>query len=259
MLVPIRQYAEACAATQLCVTPALAAEALHCSPDAASAVLRDAVSAGLFRRLLLPGLGNTPVYQPTAKAAGVDAKRALKFLRAGIDEAQRWRGLLRAGVIGQSVATHTFWPVESARALCDRHAVPLRGYEEPLLARDDAGRYRAYVCAPPQMALKSSPRLIERTILRWSAWLQDGGLELHFATLTGRAADALQTALAEYESPASGAARELAELEARIASDGSGTARIQFAGRRAELAALATVAPNTVFPWLVTTATEVRV
>ncbi|MFM0301072.1 hypothetical protein PQQ99_13190 [Paraburkholderia sediminicola] len=259
MLIPIRQYAEDCAATHICATPAYAAEALHCSPDTASAALRDAVSAGLFRRLLLPGLGNKPVYQPTAKAAGVDARRAPRFFRAGIGEAPRWRGLLRAGVIGQNATAHTFLPVESARELCDRHAIPLRGYEEPLLARDGAGPYRTYACVPPQAALESAAGFVERTILRWSAWLQDGGLELHFATLAGRAAEAMQMVLAEYGTPAHGAMRELVELDARIASDRTGTARIRLANRRAELAALAAVESNAAFPWLVTTVTEVRV
>jgi hypothetical protein len=259
MLVPIRQYAEDCAAMHICVTPAYAAEALHCSLDAASAALHDAVFAGLFRRLLLPGLGNTPLYQPTAKAAGVDAKRAPKFFRAGLDEAPRWRGLLRAGVIDQDRNAHTFLPVQSARELCGQHAIPLRGHEEPLLAFDGARQFRTYICVPPQVALKSAGGFIERTILRWSAWLQDGGLELHFATLTGCAAEVMQTALAEYESPAHGAMRELAELDARIVADRTGTMRIQLASLRAELAALADSESNAAFPWLVTTVTAVRV
>lgn len=259
MLAPIHQYANACATLHLCVTPALAAEVLRCSPDAASATLRDAVSVGLFRRLLLPGLGNTPVYQPTAKAAGVDAKHAPKFFRAGIDETQRWRGLLRAGLIAQDQHAHTFLTVETAHAQCEVHAIPVRGYDEPLLSHAAAELYRAHVCIAPQAALKSSSGLIERAILRWSAWLQDGGLELRFATLAGRPADALQAALSEYQPPSSGAARELAELDAHIAADRTGAARIQFASRRAELAAAAELEPATVFPWLQTTVTEVRV
>ncbi|UXZ60796.1 hypothetical protein NUJ28_15040 [Burkholderia multivorans] len=259
MPISINQYAEACAAMHLCVTPALAAEALRCSPDTASVALRDAVSAGLFRRLLLSGLGNTPVYQPTAKAAGVDAKLAPKFFRAGIDETQRWRGLLRAGLIAQDHHVHTFLTVENARAQCEIHAIPMRGYDEPLLSHDAAGLHHAHVCIAPQAALKSSPGLIERAILRWSPWLQDGGLELYFVTLAGRPADALQAALSEYQPPSSGAARELAELEAHIATDRTGAARIQFASRRAELAAAAELEPATVFPWLQTSVTQVRV
>lgn len=259
MLISIHQYAETCATMRLCVTPALAAEVLRCSPDAASAALRDAVSDGLFRRLLLPGLGNTPVYQPTAKAASVDAKHAPKFFRAGIDETQRWRGLLRAGLIAQAHHAHTFLTVETAREQCEVHAIPMRGYDEPLLSRTTAGLHRAHVCIAPQAALKSSPGLIERAILRWSAWLQDGGLELRFVTLTGRPADALQSALSEYQPPSSGAAQELAELDAHIAKDRTGAARIQFATRRAELAAAAELEPATVFPWLQPTVTGVCV
>lgn len=259
MPISIHQYAETCAAMHLCVTPALASEVLRCSPDAASAALRDAVSGGLFRRLLLPGLGNTPVYQPTAKAAGVDAKHAPKFFRAGIDETQRWRGLLRAGLIAQDHHAHTFLTVENARAQCEVHAIPMRGYDEPLLSHNTAGQHRAYVCIAPQAALKSSPGLIERAILRWSAWLQDGGLELRFVTLTGRPADALQSALSEYRPPSGAAAQELAELDAHIATDRTGAARIQFARRRAELVAAAALEPDTAFPWLQPTVTGVCV
>jgi hypothetical protein len=259
MPIPIHQYAEECAAMRICVTPAYAADALNCSPDAVSTALRDAASVGLFRRLLLPGLGNTPVYQPTSKAAGVDAKRAPKFFRAGIDETLRWRGLLRASVIGQHHGSRTFLAVESARELCDRHAVPLRGYDEPLLSRDGEGRYRTHVCVPPHQALKSARGLIERAILRWSAWLQEGGIDLHFATLAGRPAGAMQTALAEYTPSSNSAMQELLELDARIAADRSGVARIQFASHRSELAAAVDATATAEFPWLVTNVTEVCV
>ncbi|MCO1386232.1 hypothetical protein L0Z38_00010 [Burkholderia multivorans] len=259
MLIPIHQYAEACAAMHLCATPTLAAEVLHCSP-----MPHPPRCAMLFRTVCFAACCcpvsaiRRFINRPPRQQAWTRNTRRNSSAQASTRR-NAGAGLLRAGLIAQDHHAHTFLTVETARAQCEIHAIPMRGYDEPLLSHTTAGLHRAHVCIAPQAALKSRPGLIERAILRWSAWLQDGGLELRFATLAGRPADALQSVLSEYQPPSSGAAQELAALDAHIAADRTGAARIQFASRRAELAAAAELEPATALPWLQTTVTEVRV
>ncbi|MFL9864163.1 hypothetical protein PQR67_08285 [Paraburkholderia fungorum] len=260
MLPTIREHASACAALHCASTPDYAAAALNISRDDAASALRDAASAGLFRRLLLPGLGNAPVYQPTAFAGGLDARRAPKFLRAGLSESGRWRGLLRGSMVFFATSNLEWLTSAAQSILRERFAVPGKGHAEPLIARDDAGRYQLYVPVPPADAIKSSSAVIASAAARWLPLLEHGATNLHFVTLVGRAADALQSALSDLAPPSQNdATRELAALDARIAADGTGVARVQFAHRRAELAAVAVAAAKPAFPWLVSEVVEVRV
>jgi hypothetical protein len=251
MLSTIRDHASACAALHCCTTPSYAAAALNLSQDEAVSALREATAAGLFRRLLLPGRGNAPVYQPTAKAGGVDPRRAAKFLRAGLSESSGWRGLLRGGVVVTRHSNLTWLTSKATVLLCDQHSIPSRGHAEPLIARDEAGHYQVHVLVPPGEASKSPAAVIGSAAPRWLPLLEHGANRLHFATLSGHPADAMQAVLSQLV-PASqdAVASELAALEARIAADATGVARVQLAGKRAELAAVAAATPEPAFPWL---------
>jgi hypothetical protein len=209
---------------------------------------------------LLPSLGNAPVYQPTAKAGGIDARRAPKFLRAGLPESGRWRGLLRGGVVFFA-ASNLEWLTPDAQALLrERHAIPGKGHADALIAREAAGHFHVYVPVPPADASNSPSAVIASAAARWLPLLECGATHLHFVAPAGRAADALQVALSDLVPPSQNdAARELAALDARVAADGTGVARVQLAHRRAELSAAVADAPAPAFSWLVNEVVGVRV
>lgn len=246
----VHQHAADCAAMHCCTTPMYAAIALCCSRDAAASALREASSVGLLRRTLLPGMGTTPCYQPTSKAADVPARLAPKFLRAGLPEPGRWRGVLRGGIVFQAPPGHTFLTAQMSASLSAEFAIPHRGYAEPLIAREGTDRHHIYALITPQEATKSAESAIANACLRWLPLLEQGNALLHFVTLSGRAADALQSALSEHLPVPDNAVRELAELDARVASDVTGAARIRLASRRVELLTAISTAPTSLCPWL---------
>ncbi|WP_157655463.1 hypothetical protein [Burkholderia ubonensis] len=257
----IRDHAATCAALHCCTTPAYAATALNCSLDAAAATLRHAVSAGLFRRILLSGLGRVACYQPTPKAAGIGSRSAAKFLRAGASAAAIWRGLLRGGAV---FALHgKEWLTADAQALLrEQHGIPQAGHADPLVALDRAAHHHIYVPVPPVQTGQSAS-IIANAAARWLPLLEQGTAHLHFIAAAGRSADAVNAALAELvPETQDDVARELDELDARIEADKTGLARLQLARRRAELAAaLAPVPADMIavtFPWLAQKAVEVR-
>lgn len=255
----VLSLAAQCADLLCCTTPAWTAEALNLSREVAASALRDAAKSGVFRRLLLPGLGNVPLYQPTAKAAGMDARRAPKFLRAGLSESGRWRGFIRGGTVFAGGLDSCWLGTDSRQNLCDRAAIQGAGYAAPSISGDDESGYRIVVPVPPSLAIASAYGVITSAAMRWVPLLEHGGHVLQFATLAGRAADAMRLALAEL-APASTdtVARELADLEARLAKDTTGLARIQLARQRAELAAAVASVPAPAFPWLMTDLVEVQ-
>ncbi len=257
----IRDHAATCAALHCCTTPAYAATALNCSLDTAAAALRHAVSAGLFRRVLLSGLGRVACYQPTAKAAGIGSRSAAKFLRAGASAAAIWRGLLRGGAV---FAVHgKEWLTVDAQALLrEQHGIPHAGHADPLVALDRAEHHHIYVPVPPVQAGQSAS-IIANAAARWLPLLEQGAAHLHFIAAAGCSADAVNAALAEFAPDTQGdVSRELAELDARIEADKTGLARVQLARRRAELAvALAPVQADMIagtFPWLAQEVVEVQ-
>lgn len=256
MSATVHKHASVCATLRCASTPDYAAIAMNCTRDAAATALREAAGAGLFRRLLLPGLGNAPVYQPTAKAGAVDSRNAPKFLRAGLSEAGRWRGLLRGGVVFSMGQNLDWLSAEAQSELHAQHAIPAIGHAGALVASDTHGRYRIVVPVPPADATKSPKArkaAIESAAMRWLPLLEQGSAELHFVTRAGLAADVLQTELSALLSGETGGdSSELAELDARIAADKTGLARVQLASRRAELAAAVAAAatqPAGAFPW----------
>ncbi|PQV45826.1 hypothetical protein B0G83_11564 [Paraburkholderia sp. BL21I4N1] len=141
--------------------------------------------------------------------------------------------------------------IEATLLLCEQYAIPSKGHTEPLIARDSSGGYEVYVLVPPEEAGKSPGAIIGNAAARWLPLLEKGATHLHLVTLAGCAAGALQSALSQFV-PASheDAVSELAQLDARIAADGTGAMRVQLAHRRAELAAASAVAPMPAFPWL---------
>ncbi|MCG9082364.1 hypothetical protein [Laribacter hongkongensis] len=253
----VRDHAATCAVLHCCTTSAYAAAALNCSPDTAAAALRHAVSVGLFRRVLLPGLGRVSCYQPTAKAAGIGSRAASKFLRAGASAAAIWRGLLRGGavfaVLGQE------WLTTDAQALLrEQHGIPHVGHADPLVGLDHVAHHHIYVPVPPAQAGQSAS-IIANAAARWLPLLEEGTVHLHFVSTAGRAADAVRAALAELVPDThADATRELAELDARIAADKTGVTRIQLARQRAELAAALIATPSDTYPWLARTVVEVE-
>lgn len=262
MSIAIHQHASVCAALHCATTPDYAAAALNCTRDVGASALREAAGAGLFRRLLLPGLGNAPVYQPTAKAGAVDSRNAPKFLRAGLSESGRWRGLLRGGVVFLAGRNLDWLSAEAQSELHSEHQIPAVGHAGALVARNAYGRYRIVVPVPPAEATKSPKAVIDSAAVRWLPLLEQGYAELHFVTRAGLAADALQAELSALAPAEQGDdASELAELDAHIAADKTGLARVQFAARRAELAAAvaAAITKPPAFPWLAGNVIEVAV
>lgn len=256
----VRDHAATCAALHCCTTSAYAAAALNCSPDTAAAALRHAVSVGLFRRVLVPGVGHVACYQPTAKAAGIGSRAASKFLRAGASVAAIWRGLLRGGVVF-AVPGREWLTTDAQSLLREQHGVPHAGHADPLVALDRAMHHHVYVPVPPAQAGQSAS-IIANAAARWLPLLEQGTAHLHFVSTAGRAADAVNAVLVELvPDTQSNAARELAELDARIEADKTGLARLQLAHRRAELAAMLASAESgpvpEAFPWLAQKAIEV--
>jgi hypothetical protein len=255
----VQSLAAHCADLLCCITPAWAAEALNLPREVAASALRDAAKSGVFRRLLLPGLGNLPLYQPTAKAAGIDTRRAPKFLRAGLSEPGRWRGFIRGGTVFAGGSSSPWLGGGSRQKLCDREAIQGAGYADPVISGNEESGYRIVVPVPPSEASASPHGVITSAATRWLPLLEHGGHALQFATLAGAAADTMRAALAELTPASTGtAARQLADLDARIAADTTGLARIQLARQRAELAAAVTSAQVPSFPWLMADLVEVR-
>lgn len=245
MQTAIVKHAADCASLRCCTTPALAAVALSCTPEAAADLLRDAVVPGYFRRLLLPGLGNTPVYQPTGKSLNLDAMKAPKFLRAGQSIETLWRAVLRGGVAFRVAPAHWLTTGELT-LLCAETGIPTSGFAIPLVSRDGS-RYDVFVPTPPS-AERSARNVITSAALRWHPLFErfDGCLRL--VVRAGRQADSLRAALLEFGAAPADSARELAQLDAQIATDTTGTVRIRLAARRAELRAVQDDAVE--FPWL---------
>lgn len=258
----IHDHAATCAALHVCTTPAYAAAALRCSRDEASAALREATAAGILRRFLLSGLGNTPCYQPTACAANTDSRHAPKFLRAGSSDAARWRGLLRGSVAFVAAPELAFLTQEAQAVLCEQHAIPTAGHAQAIVALDEGGRHAVFVPVLPRMAEHMPHGAISAAAARWLPLLERTSAMLAFVTTAGRAADILHAALSELVPVAASDARaELAAIDARIAADPTGVARLQLARQRAELmAAIDSASAADAFPWLArdVVAAEVR-
>jgi len=254
----VLRHAAQCADLLCCTTPAWTAKALDWPREAAASVLREAAKSGLFRRLLLPGLGNVPLYQPTHRAAGIDARRAPKFLRAGLSEPSRWRGYIRGGTVFGSGSVSSWLNAGSRQKLYDFVAIPVTGYAEPLIAGDDESGYHILVPVPPDEAIANPHGLIKNAAARWIPLLEHGGHALQFATFAGLAATSMRLALAELMPVSTGnVARELADLDARVAADTTGLARVRLARQRAELAAAVASVPASMFPWLMGDLVEV--
>jgi hypothetical protein len=255
----IRDHAAACAALHCCTTPAYASVSLNCSREDAAIALRNAVASGLFRRLLLPGMGNTPCYQPTAKASGIDARLAPKFLRSGLSEASCWRGLMRGGAAFVATPTLNWRTLTDQQTLCDQYAIPTHGHATPVLGTSSDNTLHVIVAVPPLLARKSSAVVIASAAARWVALLEDMPSQLRFATQTGRAADAIRAALHDLAPASQGdARRDLAALDARIAEDTTGASRIALAHQRAELFAAVSATSASALPWLARDVIEVQ-
>ncbi|MDR5763811.1 MULTISPECIES: hypothetical protein [unclassified Caballeronia] len=243
----IIEHAAACASLRCCTTPSLAAAALSFTPEAAADALRAAVAPGYFRRLLLPGLGNTPVYQPTPKSIGLDATRAPKFLRAGQSLDTLWRGLLRGGVAFRGTPAGRWLTTGELTLLCVKTGIPTSGYAIPLVLQDNGG-YTVFAPIPPS-AERSAFNAVASIVARWHPLFEQQNGRLLLVARAGRQAECLRATLREFGVAPGDEVRELAQIDAQISADPTGVSRIRLAGRRAELmTAQADVSVE--FPWL---------
>lgn len=225
------QHAQHCAEHELCTSPALAAGALNCTPDAAREALKIAADAGYFRALLVPGCGHKIYYQPTPKAAGIRGRDVPKFLRAGLSPAGVVRGLLRHTA---SLARPEWVPltVTEQVEICRNAGVPERGHTRVLLASEPE-LLHIFV---PVLPAEAAAGAIVGAACRWLPLAERQPLRLHFVTPQGgQAAVDLPTTL-DVMKPADLHA-SLAEMDARIAGDRSGMLALQLASERAALAA----------------------
>jgi hypothetical protein len=251
----IHDHVAVCATLHCCTTSAYVEAVLNYSTEAAKFSLRQAAAAGLLRRVLLPGTERTAYYQPTAKAAGIRAYGAPKFLRAGVPTSSLWRGVLRGGVVFVSASDDRWLTMDAAYGLLEQHGIMRSGYVEPLIAMDHAGRYHIYVpVLPSKTDIDAS--VIFDAAHRWLPILEDGKAHLHFIATAGRSAEAIRTALAQLV-PTNIDAAKLAEINARIASDKTGVAMIELARERAELTAALITSQSNSFPWLMNSVVEV--
>lgn len=228
-----RQHAYNCAQTECLITPELASRALNCTPDAAREALKDAADAGYLRPLLLPGLGNKIIYQPTAKAAQCRGPNAPKFLRAGLAQDARWRGLLRGFVRFAARPELSFLPVEELAALCLRYGIQERGHARALAGLDGA---HTHIFAPI-LRVEKLIAAIETASFRWLPLLDSGVATLHFSAQAGPVAAGVNAALAAL-APRAGDVNLRAELEAldaEIQADKSGMAALKLSARRSRL------------------------
>lgn len=224
-----RQYAQHCAAHELCTSPALAACALNLPPEAARETLKLAADAGYFRSILVPGCGHKIYYQPTHKAAGIRGNVIPKFLRAGLSPAASVRGLLRhAASIARPELT-LLTVTEQAR-ICHEAGIQERGHARALLAVEP-DMLHIFISALPS---EPAAGIIVGAASRWLPLVETRLYQLHFVTPAGsKAADELRVTLSVCK-PAD-CRTELAELDARIAADRTGLLSLQLASERAKL------------------------
>jgi hypothetical protein len=240
----VATHAAVCAATYAATTADLAGLALGLSRADAAAQLNQATAAGLFRRRLLPGFGTTPVYMPTLKAANLAAQNPPAFLRSTATPATILRGLLRGHVIFAAAPGLAWLDHVSHQALLRQHHIPTSGFGYAAIGQADDGTLHIHVPAP-LASVTAAVALIGNTAARLLPLLEARPAKLHFIAPAGPAADALRAALGEVRAPGNDTAQALAELDAQIAADGTGAARIRLAGQRAKLAAaVAEAAPH---------------
>lgn len=229
----IKEHAHACALAEACTTADIAAQALSCTLDEARSALKYAADSGYFRATLLPGLGNKIVYQPTAKAIHFSGRVVPKFLRAGIAEETRRRGLLRGFVRFSARPKQCFFATAGQTALCKKHGIAERGHARALIGYAGANSHDIFV---PVLKLEKPIAAIESACFRWLPLLESGIATLHFVSESDTAAMLRDALNALAPPPADVRARDaLAALDAEIAADKSGLAVLKNATRRAAL------------------------
>jgi len=231
----IRQHAFACAAAEACTTSTLAARALGASRDDARAALNLATQAGYLRMTMLPGMGNNVCYQPTPRAAGASHKHAPKFLRAGLKQEARWRGLMRGYARFLAHPQLSYLSTAEQGELCLRFGIPERGHARALVGLDGAHYHIFTAVLHGEKAIAA----IESASFRWLSLLETGTATLHFVAADSEAVAAIREALSALQpsTPSSNLQAELAALDAEIAADHSGVAALKLAAPRAALVA----------------------
>lgn len=239
----MQDHIAACAAQYLATTPVLVAQATGLgTADSARSLLR-ATTAGLLRRRLLPGRGNSPVYLPTARAADISSISSPAFLRATVTNDSAARALLRGSVVFQHAPSLAWLSIDSIRSLLRGHGISEAGHSLPAAGRDESGCLHIFV---PVLRAPDPAGFIANAAAHLHPLLTEAPALLHFVAEVGTAA-ALGEAMAAIQ-PGRAAARELADLDREIATDVTGTARIRLASRRAALSAA--IDEPLQFPWL---------
>lgn len=231
----IRQHAFACALSEACTTSTLAARALCASQEDARAALNLATQAGYLRMTMLPGMGNNVCYQPTPKAAGASHKHAPKFLRAGLTQEARWRGLMRGHVRFLARPQLSYLSAAEQGELCLRYGIQERGHARALVGLDGA-HYHLFATV---LNREKPIAAIESASFRWLPLLESGTATLHFVVADSEAVAAIREALSVLQpsTPSSDLQAELAALDSEISNDRSGLAAVKLAAPRAALVA----------------------
>lgn len=240
-----RQLAARAAAVEACLTADLAARSLDCSPDAARTALKLLTDSGYFRPLLAVGLGNKICFQPTPKAANLHGPNIPKFLRAGLANSARLRGLLRGFARFAARPDLSFLTISEQATLHEKYCIPTGGHARALVGLNGA-HYHIFV---PVLAADQPAAAITAAADRWLPLLESGSATLHFAAQAASAAG-LRAALAMLAPAGVSASDDLARLDAEIAADRTGLVALRQAARRAALAAEAAAEPASEYTWL---------
>lgn len=231
----IRQHARHCALSEACTTSTLAARALCTSREDARAALNLATQAGYLRMTMLPGMGNNVCYQPTPKAAGASHKHAPKFLRAGLMQEARWRGLMRGYVRFLAHPQLSYLSATEQGELCLRYGIQERGHARALAGLDGAHYHLFATVLHGEKPIAA----IESASFRWLPLLESGAATLHFVAADSETAATIREALSALQPNILGSdlQAELTALDAEIAADHSGLAALKLAAPRAALVA----------------------
>jgi hypothetical protein len=216
---------------QVCTTAEISALALTCTPEHAREILKSLVLRGHVRALLLPGLGNTVVYQPTGKVHPTKTNLPA-FLRATATNSARLRGLLRGYVCFASHPNLRYMPASQQLQLMRRYGVQSRGYAPAIVGLNNL---HANIFVPFVPNACEIAHAIEIATLRWLPMLTEGNATLHFVAARQHAI-AVQLVLSSIEgNQIETSSQQLKEVRRQIAEDNSGLAAIRLANKVREL------------------------
>lgn len=233
------QHARVCAALELCTTLAAFADLENSTESAAREALKSAARDGYFRPVLHRG---TRAYQPAGKA-GDRRKTTPKFLRSGLSDESIQRGLMRCRIVATRQDLAWLSASESA-ALCEKYGIQSRGFPRALVGLEGA-HYHIFSTV---LESEDPVRAVLTASGRWLHLLDSGSATLHLVAQAGEPSTALLDVLGSMTQAPLLRSR-LEKLDAEMAADSTGAARLTMAGRRADLATRLTEEEGR-YPWL---------